>query len=1171
MRPARNLRLLPDSIGFDSNAASAPPSGLSTLGTPPMDSILLNPAWGATPFSSKRDLIGKGGGNGQSSFVWESRVLPADPAEMSEFRTNSAVNSRLVFELTLARCLINLDCQSNLEMLYNRLLNDLTLWQPAAPAQCDQRTFLPAHINFAEMLGSSGASFSQQFTSFRSSLSAGGSEDEDESRKSSNKLGFRGSPQQQSDLCLSISIQSGRLVGNLPLCPRDLENPQPQAQQAGAVLLDFTDAEVFTVTGHGGNPNKVYTTVALGDFSLYHAGLVPLSFFSEPCFHQLTAPLPEQLQLVLSPNSHMAGSATDKMQFSSRRRQPMLSLAVDAELKSRLKECSIALLVSRAALHYRMQPRQQFWLSQLMNMFELLDYPIEGYSAPLVRTTLHVSFSDIALNYRPTKLQIGSILTVRNAYISSTVQLEANSSACDFLFENADLYLTDRAGSAKWKRDYAHVAGFEVLELHVGMNDSTGVLRKPKFILNCSSRGLQFHLCSDSLQALLSLMSHLANEGDLTTSSGEPGDSADESSCSSSSLLQKRQQPECNNSALSSSVMSSIPMQLQEALSDAGSRAGEADEHVVESQDDLGFTIVDEPGLGLSVRNGDFEVKKICRQPIRIDDHFYPVPAGRADKLKEPKQLGIPLDQVTLRDISFSVSLYGGLDFRATTSNSVTLALSSASYSARQLPTSSKQQSACGRRSDQCMQLQVKKLSVRHSRFPDDSQTLQRQVVIIEDLEILDKVATSPINSFLYRHTSELMPRQTYTPMLSLKLSHQKSESAAHKAECLLMVSLQPVRLIVDQDAFYFLKAFFAEVSQRLSPAQPAQTEPNDACSISAGAVGDAKSEDSFESTGEAADAADSEAAVMETSRQINLLFDELAEGSIVAQRESEQQHQQPLSLQSQQNQQQQLYFRCFVFSPEVFIRLDFNGGRFKPSEGTLGGIALGLLHLNDVELRLKRLEHRGGLLGIDRLCTYALGEWVLDLRDKQKGQVVRGLGPARVFLQLLTGLRDLVWLPVDSWMRHGLLLRGLQRGANSFASSSGAALLDLTGRILGGLQAAAALSQDVLSPLPLTERRRQRRIRAVSRGASARGDFRDACAGAVRVIRETASDTADEMRAAATEGGVVGMIRQLPGAAIGPVVALTGAGHCLTTGAFNHLQPSALADERHKWKGGSV
>lgn len=149
--------------------------------------------------------------------------------------------------------------------------------------------------------------------------------------------------------------------------------------------------------------------------------------------------------------------------------------------------------------------------------------------------------------------------------------------------------------------------------------------------------------------------------------------------------------------------------------------------------------------------------------------------------------------------------------------------------------------------------------------------------------------------------------------------------------------------------------------------------------------------------------------------------------------------------------------FHCKIGVPALMlIRLRsplFSLTRILFLQGTLAGLLIGLGQLNCSELRLKRLCCRSGLLGMDRVINYALSEWLADIRSTQLPRILGGVGPVHSFLQLFQGLVDLVWLPIDQYRRDGRVMRGLQRGANSFTTSSAMAFLELTNRVVQIIQ----------------------------------------------------------------------------------------------------------------------
>ncbi|GCC17839.1 hypothetical protein chiPu_0022040 [Chiloscyllium punctatum] len=125
-----------------------------------------------------------------------------------------------------------------------------------------------------------------------------------------------------------------------------------------------------------------------------------------------------------------------------------------------------------------------------------------------------------------------------------------------------------------------------------------------------------------------------------------------------------------------------------------------------------------------------------------------------------------------------------------------------------------------------------------------EEQPISRQVFIVQELEIRDRLATSQINKFLYLYTSEKMPRRAHSNMvrtsatrfdavrfpsvlcwsLTVKALHMRPESGLGGPECCLRVSLMPLRLNIDQDALFFLKDFFTSFATGINPVIPVET-----------------------------------------------------------------------------------------------------------------------------------------------------------------------------------------------------------------------------------------------------------------------------------------------------------------------------------------------------------
>lgn len=62
-------------------------------------------------------------------------------------------------------------------------------------------------------------------------------------------------------------------------------------------------------------------------------------------------------------------------------------------------------------------------------------------------------------------------------------------------------------------------------------------------------------------------------------------------------------------------------------------------------------------------------------------------------------------------------------------------------------------------------------------------------------------------------------------------------------------------------------------------------------------------------------------------------------------------------------------------------------------------------------------------------------------------------LGTSHNPVPSVQGFRDLLWLPIEQYRKDGRLMRGLQRGAASFGSSTASAALELSNRLVQAIQ----------------------------------------------------------------------------------------------------------------------
>jgi autophagy-related protein 2 len=147
------------------------------------------------------------------------------------------------------------------------------------------------------------------------------------------------------------------------------------------------------------------------------------------------------------------------------------------------------------------------------------------------------------------------------------------------------------------------------------------------------------------------------------------------------------------------------------------------------------------------------------------------------------------------------------------------------------------------------------------------------------------------------------------------------------------------------------------------------------------------------------------------------------------------------------------LYMEKFSLAA-LRIKLDY-----KPKKIDYAGIRLGhaaefinffVLDGAEVLLRSVRLY---GVHGFPQLARRLQSVWAPDVQATQLSGVLAGLAPLRSIVNIGTGVRDLVAIPMKEYRKDGRIVRSLQRGAFLFAKTTSTELLKLGVKITAGTQ----------------------------------------------------------------------------------------------------------------------
>lgn len=619
--------------------------------------------------------------------------------------------------------------------------------------------------------------------------------------------------------------------------------------------------------------------------------------------------------------------------------------------------------------------------------------------------------------------------------------------------------------------------------------------------------------------------------------------------------------------------------------------------------DDEFCVIGEDVSFAIKMMNNTMEIHWLTTSTLVIIDNYFAVPLSKTDVLKRPKSYPIPIMEYTLREMTVVWHMYGGYDFntspctddsvsdKSTSSKKVnfkdnridtndigSVAFTNARTGEVILPDLNLLEAETkdakiksgpnaggfirggrARNTDVLIELQLNKVKFLHEVYPESGLQASRQVLAINDVEIRDRLKLSNINKFLYQYTSEARPKQSHAHMVIIKAAHIRPDQKLKTQECSLKVSLLPLRLNIDQDSLLFLITFFSELSGNTSntgdEVTSKQNTPTHHPPVMT--ISNSNDKDIEKQVHKLVD--DNLLILLEEDKNI---LDNLENKNCTREMEGS----------------PSIYFRSIIFHPEVPIRLDYTGKRVDMSHGSLPGLLMGLGQLNCSELRLKRLSYRHGLLGIEKLVSHCLQEWLMEIKRHQLPSLLGGVGPMHFLIMLAQGVIDLVRLPIEQYQKDGRIVRGLQRGATSFTTSTAMAALELTSRLIHLIQITAETAYDMMSPGPSVRRRRQ----YVNHrgGQRRRRQPEDIRAGAVMAynvfkqgIEETAvniiRDASHEHEQKGVSGIVGGILRQIPpNVIVKPIILASEATNNLLGGVQNQLVPDAKREANEKWKG---
>ncbi|XP_059157268.1 autophagy-related protein 2 homolog A-like [Physella acuta] len=1185
------------------------------------------------PFSKKKSLYARDDLSFNESVpVNDEMVMPGDTAELRQFRDECLARTCLSVDITVPSVTAFIHSREFLELLYNRFNNDLLMWEPQPPrTHSYMNTMIPSNTNLGvlHMLQNQGGEMSADDEDPSDSDDDGSMHYSIHDHKANNKATKIVSPKLLNKMCFSLSIGNGKLLAVIPHV--DMEsNPDLH----GEVLITLKDGLLFSVNEHGGDPDLKYLCLQTNRAQLYHNAHVTLPV-KPGSLDLIRDKIPDHLKSKIYRSDRWVSDKSQGRAGWGADSPDMVTLVVKTKMDTlnNVKNFTLALRVDGATLRHEMHRTGESWISQLIDLFDLKDFPILGYTMPKVMTEIHLQIDHCCVDYRPLNLSVWTFLTVEHFSICSNIIAESAFSQIRLLLDDSALFISKRCNrEVNLLRDYVCVAEVDQFKIWLQFcYDKSGKQRTPKSDLRFMVNELNLHTCADSTTALLELIQYIVNDGDMV----EKNDQGDVTPTATEEAPQFISDEDHGDSKIPSPVLPSItPEQeasVKSALEDAMIDCPEPIKHkptptkhsqgqmtrvffqcdnpkqvslltnefenamhitVSDSSDSntpdedggMGdtedFEIVDCNFREVTNIKGSHEVHLLTQQPIEVNENFIRKPTSSYDHLKAPDRFPEPEYQYTLREMSVVWHIYGGSDFspprRGSSSERPNLArgLQSSPRDQRKFDGSGRTRRHSWRHRggdwrdfNILMELELNKIRFRYDVYPSNTKQASRFKLLVNSFEVRDRIKSSEVNKFLVKLVDKEHPEQSSAYMLMFSGVFTRPEYLPSRTECEVKAFCLPIKLNIDQVSLNFLWKFVSQVS-----------DPDTAKS-DVGSVGGRSSPLGGHSSPSSSSPRNS---VSNLDPIMRIGIPSTNESSLdeteLLMKFEDYSNQQSLYLQARLNENDNLelphedlpvFIKSFILISDITIKLDYRGKRCDMDSGVVG-MMLGVASLTGSVVKLKRINCQKGILGWDKLLMYAYNEWLTDIKTNQIHSILKGVGSLSIVFQIVQGVTDLIRLPIEQYQKDRRIIRGLQRGANSFTLNTVMAILELTNKVVGSIQYCAELGYDMMSPGPSVRRRKmlkqRRQPRTTAEGAKA------AFALVTEGVRESASNLSAIVSEESAHKGYVGAVggalrNATPECLFKPLALLAEAGTNIVQGVRNEVDPSKMKEEEDRWK----
>ncbi|KAG9306596.1 hypothetical protein G9A89_004793 [Geosiphon pyriformis] len=1043
--------------------------------------------------TSRLSFVGNGSHSSPFSqtfayFEGEERVnwpMENEEEEILMFKQRTIENSLFVFNcyFPMTRVRIAKTSYDALQIL----LNDLALWQPkfTTPNKADLATFsLPKNSNAMSCV------FDDPSQGDNSNENDSYDEDDMEMRRRMEG-GFI-DVREESMVPMKPSLASVVvLLANAEIgiiCDHELEEIHSPQSVPRSYQLNMSELRFFTVIKHQGK-DDTYVCLDNDDFTLWDISNSP-----------------EKSQIL---------SRTISKGIKTKNTRPMISIimltSLEPDIDLIVKETNLTLSINGLTLRYSKNPRWPDDLLEFLQTPEMVPY----VDLPNQFTKLIVVVNDSSIDLKPDDIDSRVVVVLDSLKASSTINSDSPLFKAKLISQNIDLLVVDniktlnervtgRLSSSPidvktyWKIvGLAHAANVDFLEISLIANKGEII---PKFELALTNEKLTVETCADSFHTLLHILNHLtSNDPSLkkkveknpkkTVAQSSPNEDSNEDSNEAAVLemlasidqkaFQSPAQPVVGPNITRGVTQSTLKF-VEEHYSIDSQNRGEnlvSDfEHTVLFDDDLNDDFVMEQQLytvapSLGIRQGseasipattsDGVVHTLDQDPLNFVENHFAIPT--LSELEEVKEkLPESLIRIRIRDFNILWKLYDGYDWENTRVN-VLNNLEQAKFQAKQSASSKQTKNESDARPltplDPESNSFIDHLYIgpnsRNSNYDSSSQVPSEIDYNGEDQGDLASLTSSPIESPNVHDGSrpEQLPRprpkliRSRSSKLDIKLEKLNLEFDLFPEGQLASRLLLLIRNIeiLDNIKTSAWRKFLSHMRPE-NDSNPRETKSN-MVRVELHSVRPIPLDPSEE--------------LRLKARLLPLRFyiDQDALNFIIRFFSFQDTSKLPTS-----TTQDEVYIQYCEIQP-IVMKIDYKPKHIDYTSLKEGNLVelMNFFHFDGADMTLRNVKLRG-VKGWQRLLEELGAAWLPHIKSTQVPNVVSGVAPIRSLVNIGSGVADLILLPIEQYKKDGRIIRGLQKGTQSFAKATTMEAIKFGTKLAVGTQILLEHADQILS-----------------------------------------------------------------------------------------------------------